>query len=289
MAAGDLIVANYQYEFNGLLFGSQTPYTTTKVDGLLSLPSGEANDTDKTLEHGSIPGRFRLQKRVVSIDLHVVGSALSDTLLDAAKKAFQGPPLYNPREQKQFVFQRPGKAKQYFMARCERRDFSSTFDVAMGHASGSVQIVGHDPVIYSLALSTNTATIATSGTVSPNMAATNSGDHPDGVSPTLRMDGPARNPQVTRSNGNGTPVLTTAIDIDIAAGEYLFVDCAKKTAQVFNASTNAFLREAFGNVRLDSNWFTILPGSNQIYYTRSNVALTGAASVLTVQWRSGWS
>ncbi len=73
MAAGDLVIANGHYEFNGLLFGSNTSFITTKVDGLIGMPSTDSNDIDKLLEHGSIPGLLRIQKRTVAIDLSILG------------------------------------------------------------------------------------------------------------------------------------------------------------------------------------------------------------------------
>ncbi len=153
MAAGDLVTANEHYEFNGLLFGSNTSFITTKVDGLIGMPSTDSNDIDKLLEHGSIPGLLRIQKRTVAIDLSILGIPFGsiETNLTLAASAFQTPALRNSRVLAPFVFKRPGQVKKQIFARCDRRDFSSTYEVAHGHAVGSVQLVAPDPVIYSWA------------------------------------------------------------------------------------------------------------------------------------------
>ncbi len=108
MAAGDLVVANGQYEFNGLLFGSATSFITTKVDGLLGMPSTDVSDIDRLLEHGSIPGAIRIQKRTVSIDMSIIGTPLgtTETNLLIAAAAFQPPALRKSRVLMPFVFKR---------------------------------------------------------------------------------------------------------------------------------------------------------------------------------------
>ncbi len=103
-----------------------------------------------------------------------------------------------------------------------------------------------------------TAGATTSAAFSP----VNAGNHADGVRATIEIVGPARNPRVFWTRGS--EIRTFAVDADIQAGERLIVDMDKRSIIIVSAVTGAYLRDGLQYLRLDSRWFTLMPGALQI-------------------------
>ena len=90
--------------------------------------------------------------------------------------------------------------------------------------------------------------------------------------PTFTFSGPLVNPAARLVGGPGIEVRLTLVD-----GQTLVVDMAARTVLLDGASRRS-------SVTFESEFFGLLPGDNQIYFTAQSG--TGA---LTVAWRDAWA
>lgn len=277
MAAGDLITADYQYEFRNLLFGAQTDLITERVTGLLAMGARDT-DQDRQNDHGSFPGMMVMGKRIIQFDMKVTGSPGTDIegRLALVRSVFQVPRKRYARVLEPFVFQRPGLGKRVLYVRCTKRDFVSEYSTARGVASGSVELVAPDPLIYSLAVHQEALTIA-SGATTTSEVLVNTGDFVDGFLPKFTITGPATNPRVGNAQDDNRQVRTSMV---LGATDTLVIDTKTKVVTVNGV-------RQFGVIRNDNQWWALLPGNNTVSYSR-DAGNTGASSTCTVTWQDVW-
>lgn len=270
MAVGDLVTKDFMYEFNGLAFGSGTPYITSKVKGLLAPPGLRSNDKDRQDAHGSFPSRRTYSKRRIEFDVAVDGTPANiEALMQSLMTAFTITDL-----PQQFVFQRPnGFGKRFAWCFVDASDFDSDYDVAHGYATGSLALVAHDPRYYSLAETSTLITIALNAN-SQNGNVTNIGNFD--TAPILEIPGPSTNPRISNAaDGN----KTIRVDIAIPTGQTLIIDTKARSVTLAGV-------DRFDVVRTDNQWWKLKPGVNPISYNRTG---GGAASSLNVRHRNAWS
>ena len=274
MAAGDLITADYQYEFRNFLFGSGTAYIVTEVDGILGTSDTDTSDVELETDHGSLPGLVVLRKRIITIEMSLDAAAGSDieTRLNTLAATFQTPRKRNSRVLDQFVWRRNG-VKKFVWARCTKRDIKSDYDTARGKPDPRIQLEAPDPIIYGITLKTQNIVVA-SGATSNSGAVTNSGDFLDGYFPKITINGPATNPRIANAaDGNRQLKITNVL----TAGQSIVVDFATKSVKKNGVEDMSLLAN-------DSQWFAIVPGSNTLTVNR-DAGNTGASSTVTVEWR----
>jgi phage-related protein len=273
IAVGDLVVANYQYVYQGVLLGSGTNYRTEKVEGLLSMPDLEVFDSDRNDDHGAYVGRSLLRPRIVQMDVAVLMETLA-TMTDMETALRTLSTALNPlpgRTTAQLVFQRPGTGKRYVNARCTRRSFPSTYEVPHGLARGAIEFKCADPRIYSLT-ETSVAIVLT-GVSSNSGTVTNGGDFPH--RPVLEILGPAVNPRISNAQDGNKSIK---VDITLSAAETLIIDTFNRTVTLAGANR-------YDVVRNDNQWWELKPGANTI--TMNRTGTTGNAT-LTVKERDTW-
>lgn len=275
---GDLITDDYQYQFGEFLFGSLTSYVTTQVDGLLSLAGARLADTDLSSDHGSVSGALTLPKRIVTFDVTIVGTPGNDieNKLAAARAAFQTPKLRKSRTEKPFCFQRPNAPKKWLLARCTKRDWSSTYEVAHGYAAGSVELTCSDPRIYSTLLATSTINMGI-GASTNNITFVNNGDFEDGARPVITLTGPFTNPRIQNESDDDR---TIALDVTIGAGDIMVIDTAVRTVKL-STDAGVTFDDAEQYLRTDNQWWTIMPGANTVVAQRTS---TGAIGECKLEW-----
>lgn len=273
MAVGDLVVANYQYEYRGVLLGSNTSYRTEKVDGLLSMPDLQAFDTDRTDRHGAFAGRSLLRPRTVQMDVNIlVETATTMTDIETIMRTLFT--ALNPMKGSttaQLVFQRPGQGKRYVNARPTKRSFPSVYEIPHGLAKGSIEFKCADPRIYKL--TEDQTTILLTGVTSNSGTVTNGGDFPH--SPVLEITGPATNPRIACVEDSNR---TIKVDIVLGSSDTLIIDTFNRTVTL--AGVNRY-----DVVRNDNQWWELQPGANTITMTRSSA--TGNAQIV-VKERDTW-
>lgn len=277
-APGDLIYADYQYEFRNFLFGHDTDILVEKVTGLLASAPSRNNDTDKLGDHGADPGVVTYGKRTIAFDLHLMGTAGNDIeqKLANAQRAFQLPRRRKSRTPSEFIYKRPGQPLKVIYARCERRDFTSEYKTAQGLASGSVELIAPDPLIYSLVLNEVTLTLPP-GTATGEVPIYMAGDCEDGAAPIIEIVGPATDATVTSSTDDNRGLKLNGL---ITAAQTFLFDGKDLSATLNGADAGAM-------VRGDSQFWSLLPGWNTIVYARSNTNMA-AQSTIKIRWRDTW-
>lgn len=273
---GDLVADEYQYEFNGYLFGSGTDTIVQRCSGLLGAPPVRNTDVDRFNNHGATPGVSTYGKRTVSIDGSITGTAgedIEEKILEA-NRAFQLPGRRNRSAQKKLVFWRPGQVKKFVYGRCERREIPSEFNTARGLGKLSVDIVCPDPLIYSLDEYEVEMTLGV-GVTNGQIEVWHRGDLADGALPILEIDGPATDAIITNATDENRQIK---LDGAIGVGQTFVFDLKDVDATLNGA-------DAFSMVRNDSQYWSLLPGKNVISYQRTGSAAIGR---LRIRWRDTW-
>lgn len=279
MADGDLVVANYQREFRGLLIGPTTVYTVETEEGLLATPEVRANDKNRVANHGDLMGQdYHGGRRItLTVTLDSTGGTTTEAAIAAFLLRFQISTRDGFKEYP-YVFQRPGKVKMRVWARPRRAGFVSNYDVARGLSKGAAELYCTDPRVYADALSTGTITIASAAN-SQSGSVNHGGLFADGVEPTLQIDGPFTDPIITNVTDGSKAVR---LSCTVAAGQHVLIDTKAKTVLHWNGSVYVSRYEW---IRSDSRWFVLVPGTNSLTYNRTGA---GTASLLTISWRNAW-
>lgn len=276
-------IVPYGYEFRGFRFGSGTDYITEEVDGLLGSATSRDQDQDKSNDHGVNPGILLFGKRIIAFNMKVIGAPGEDIeqKLENLNRIFQPPARRKTRELSAFIFQRPGAPKKVIYARCTKRDFTSSYNVARGLAEGSVELQAPDPLIYSLAVNDATV-ILPGGSTSDSTILLNDGDHEDGSSPVFTISGPSTNPVITnQTDENRQFKLNVVLD----ANDSVRVDF--KNRQIEVSRDGDPYEKDFTILAPDSRWWVLVPGLNTVSYNRGG-GNAGATSTLTIEWQDVW-
>lgn len=211
------ITADFQFEYEGFLFGDGTSYEVTSVEGL-DLPPLRTQDTPYSAKHGAFSGASYFDGRLVLIDTEVVaasGAAL-ETLLAALTDAVT--PYAGVGVLK---FQLPGQGIRRINAEVRDRRMRVDHDYARAVARPILQFYAADPRIYS-----DTLTAVAVGLTAT--ALSNSGDFP---APTV----------IRFTNNSGSTISDPTVvdsargreinlDISIGNGDYVELDGLARTA-----------------------------------------------------------
>lgn len=274
MAAGDLVVADYQYEYNGLLMGAGTPFRIENIEGLLSMPDLGRNDTNRNDRHGAHSGKHTMEGREISFDLWAEGTegagAGVEGLLEQLGEVFFPDNILKP-----FVYRRPGTVKRTLLMKPTERDFDADYKVAFGTADGSVQLYAPDPFIYSLAEGSATTTLAI-GATSGNLVVTNSGRVPSRKS-RIVIGGPFTNPIIANAQDAARQVK---LDLVANAAQTVTIDMDAWTVSLDGVDQT-------GSIRNDNEFWNLLKGANNLTYSRQ-AGNTGSTSTITVYWQQAW-
>ena len=288
MAAGDLITADWELEYNGLLVGADTDYPVAQISGLLDLPDIKSGDQDRLRRNGLHAGDDFLGGRSVSVTFEVYADTDSEfetameNLLNATAPG--GPEVG-------LAFQLPGVAdgnKAVVFARPRKRSVQMDTSYLYRIPTVLLEFFAVDPRIYSATLSSSSISVAvTSGGLefdaTPDLTfgttgeggtfnAKNNGSFPAGA--LFRVEGPCSNPRIE----NLTLDRTIELDITLATGEYLLIDTERRTVLLDGTASR------YSALTADSEWFDLAAGDNSIKFRAS----TASGATMTTTWRSAW-
>jgi hypothetical protein len=270
-------VSDYQYEFRDFVFGSKTSFTTETVEGFLGLPDIRSNDQDRQDDHGFHAGVDLLSGRRIIFEIIINGTPGVDTeqKLRQVNTAFQSSKNSGIVEYPLYA-QRPGRAKVFVRCRARRCSFLSSYEVAHGLARGAVELFGSDPRIYEDVLRTASMTITQGNTSGPGVIIDMKGDFLDGTQPIIEISGPCINPRVTNTSDNNRAIR---MDVVLSSTDLLVVDTKLKTVFINGV-------DRYDIVRSDNQWWSLLPGINNLLYTRSS---NSGVSTATVKFRYAYT
>lgn len=272
---GDLLAASMQYEFNGMLFGSLTPYIVENAQGLLGMEAS-AEDYELGLDHGTFPGFLRMGKKVMDFDLALsasIGLDIEDKVA-WARRCFQVNRRSLTTELKQLTYQRLDGRKLFIPCRCTKRELPSNYELAKGLAKISVRLEAPEPFAYeleghavggSMGVDVDTVTVYVS----------HMGDFEDGAAPIITVTGPWTNISIQNVTDGARNFQTDSV---LAGGDARIIDFGEKTMvdQLGVDKTSEILSA--------SQWFGLLPGDNTIVATRAGTN-DAASAAISIFWR----
>ena len=288
MAAGDLITADYEMEFRGLLMGGTTDYSITGIDGLLGLPDIVSADQGRLRRHGLRAGDDFLQGRsvVVAMEVYASTEAGYTTAIQELKEALRPGVAEVP-----LVFRLPSVAGGSPF-RVDARVRRVSWPVTLGHFFRrdeiTVEFYSTDPRLYANSLSTDSATLPTAGgglsfdatpdfsfgatSTGGELSLTNSGAWQTPV--VFRIDGPVQTPRIIH-NGLDKEL---ELDLTVATGDYVLLDSESRTVLLNGTASR------YSSLDSSSEWFDLEPGLNQISFRGA----TTAAGSIAATWRDAW-
>lgn len=248
MAIGDLVTADYMFEYNGIVIGDGTPYDLTAARGILGFSMRSSID-DRFGRHGAITGQMYAKLKSPQFEGNALGG--DDTDWEAKRRAFHlaFAPTVDHDDSLKLVFQLPGAGatKVYLVARPLDVEFDIDRAHALKYAPFRVRMEAGDPIIYSLAQVTTPFTAA-----GDTETVTNNGNAPAKWIGT--WVGPLQDPVV---ENNDTGQVISFNELVLGGGETLVLDSNTGTAKVNGDSVTNVLSVGF-------SWFDLAPGANSI-------------------------
>lgn len=271
MAAGDLITADNQVEWNGLLLGTvDTGWRLTGLTGWLDLPDMRDTDVDLPSEHGQRPGQSLAAARIITATFAARVDPGSATEADAVRAATA--PIDQP-EEAPLVIQRAG-LKHQVMARAVKRAIPQDLVYAGGLVQASIQWKATNPRLLRLpqqAPSVGLAAVSSglawpaawpaawgSGSAAGELVVTNLGNAP--AQPVIEFLGPLTGPWV-RDADSGRQ-LGTLTDYELAAGQTVYLDQQYKTVLLGSGDAAVSRSNELGT----RQWFTLPPGTTRLVW-----------------------
>lgn len=270
MAVGDLVTGDYMFEFNGLVIGATTNYDLIKVTDLLG-HQVRSTTVDRFGRRGGSSGRHYANTKFPTFEGMFRSS--SDTELETQRRALAAAfaVVTDPDGKQPLVFQLPGAGATKVQANVRCSAFVCELNRAHAIKYGPylVRFEMPDPVLYSLALTSQVFTVPT------DTRTLNNGGNAPAIW-TATLIGPATNPTITH-NGTGQSLQFT--NLTLTGSDTLIYDSGDSTVKLNGTTVANSLASGF-------SWFDLDPGDNSISFTASNA---GSAS-FSVSFRDAyWS
>lgn len=268
MVAGDLITKNWQFEYNGFVFGhGENGVDLISLTGIEDMPELRVSDQFKARAHGSVDGPQYSEDRVINITFDIItdGPESLRQVVDEFKRATPVQHFETP-----LVFQMPGAGKRQVNARVRRRNILVERNFSIGHTQGTIQFVCTDPRVYSggaFGLKTMTTGSGTTtggltfphgfphgfGFSSPGSISVNNAGN---VSAPWKgvMTGPLINPILDLAGTTGRLSLN---DFTVQEGQTLHFDSANRTVMLNNTASRYSALDV-------SRWFDLPVGTSTL-------------------------
>lgn len=287
MPAGDLLVANYDFEYKSTLICNGGTYVL--VSGrVLDSPEIRTSDRVRGQLDGLFPGTDYYGKRTIELEIEVWCETEAEfkTSVAALKAA-----LVLQRSESPLAFKLPGWSNNFIVNCKPRRVAGPTVNLQYDFFVGTVivQLEATDPRLYGATLQTATVNLASAGSgltfnVTPNISfggistsniieATNSGNY---EAPWVaKITGPITNPSI--ENINAGKILQ--LNGSLALGEVLYIYSPPASSVLLgNTATR------YSWIANTEQWFMLLPGQNQVRLGGSSAG----TPTLQLDWRSAW-
>ena len=261
MALGDLVTADYMFEYNGLVIGANTDYDLISVTDFLGYES-RSTTADLFGRHGGSAGRIYANTKTPTFEGKVAVTTDTDfqTKRQALASAFAV--IVDTENALEMVTMLPGPSTLKVQALMRPSAFVMPMnrEHALKYAPYLVRFEMVDPILHALVSTTTVFTMP-----SDTETITNNGNAPANWTGTLA--GPAENPLLT-NNDTGQ---TMQVNVVLTGSETLVFDSFDSTIKKNGVSQTVFLSSGF-------SWWDLAPGNNSISITAAN-ASTAAFSI----------
>lgn len=272
MAAGDLITADDQIEWRGLVLGRGTPYGWRLLDGLGDLPDISTAETQRTDRHGTYPGQTRAGGRTLTWS-YITKRVTAAAFPAAAAALRAATAVTEDAVEEPLVVRQHGQLYQV-MATCVRRTMPLDAHYALGKTKGHIQWRASDPrllllpqvdvpiglpaplssgLIFPLTFALDFGPGVTGG----EATVTNTGSSP--AWPVFRFSGPVTGPRIIAPDIGGALIFDPAWTVP--AGQMIEVDTDARTVTIVGSDVSRDDR------LFTRNWFPIAPGSTRIQWS----------------------
>lgn len=271
MAAGDLITADGQLEYNGYVLGDDATTFMVNLTGWEDLPPIDSSNTLKPASYGAWAGKKLPGQRILTWSGRFAPEDYSNwaTLLDVLKRAFTIPVA---DEELTIAVRTRNDIKVVFGA-VTQRAIPMDYTYSYFGANITIQFECSDPRKYSLGEITKFISMpadTTDGLDYPlvypldygvaalisDLNITNEGDAPSPV--LLNFQGPAKNPVLV----NSTTGAQLGFNLTIADGEYLQVNTRTGTVLLNGTADRLYTRQLTSSPILS---FALNPGVNEMH------------------------
>lgn len=278
--------SEWEFEYNGLVFGAATDYGIRSIEGL-SRPDSREDVLTRAGEHGAyVFGQF-LPERRITIEGDIRGTPGTDfsDKVETFREKFV--PILEPFPLRYRIAGEAQIRRIYSVP--VRGAFMIDPMYSIGYAEWVLQFLAPDPRIYSD--EENIITVGTSGGSNGMSfdevfdmtfgggAAGVTGAENAGVfnsPPFLRLAGPATNPVIRNVTANKELRFNP---LTLTASEYIDIDTNKRTIYLNGDS----LQSRYFTLEQISEWWYLDPGLNSLQVTTG-----GDTPSLTVRWRDAW-
>lgn len=275
---GALIVQEQQLELwrsetDRLLLGKDTPYGIISMKGLNS-PPVRAKDVPKSDRDGDTAGIDTYAPREVWVELKVKGGAGTEQAQRLADLGRIVRRLRRGDPDVVFTWRGPGLPARRLTGRPRGDDWDYDWHTARGSNNpAGFRFVALDPIFYDAFEEEVVGHIAP-GFPASIISVQNDGDmETEGI---FEILGPAVNPRIMNTHDANRQLK---IDITLSSADTLVIDQARRTITLDGDSV-------YGARRHDSQWFDLLPGTNDLMFSRTGTIGTAA---LTIRKRSAYS
>lgn len=290
--AGELIIADFQFQYDELLFGCDTLYDVEELSGFLGYPTVRSSTVDAFGMHGGVRGRHYVPARAFTVEMNVKGNdndlAYANLRAELAR-AFK--PRSDPHDELPFVYQLPSSIRRYI--NCRPTDVAMPLDIAFSNHKYphiTVRFECSDPRHYSLETNTEEASLPSSGGgldfpldfpldfgvgTTSAVQLINNGDAP--AHWIAEISGPVINPKIEAISAEEAQVSVLQFSgLSLISGETLILSSRDRSALLGGQSRRSFLTAT-------SRWFTIPPWPDllTINYTSDDPSITTSTATFT--------
>lgn len=280
-----VILADYQWRFNDLLFGAGTDYEVISHTGIDDNPDVKLDDTVRAASHGSFLFGQYYNKRVITIEGDVAGEVASGEFtsrVQCLKETFLA--LDSPLPLT-WVFPGLGTGRR---ANVIPTRLAIESDYNIGYAKWVVELQAEDPRLYddtqnvltlepgeSFGLTFNvTFNVNFGGGTTGTGGLTNQGTI--SAPPEIHIKGPATNPKVIHlDTGDFLKVNITLA----SSNDYLDLNWLDRTVLLNGYASR------YGDLDPASKWWTLAPGDNSIQFVCDAF---GGQTECQIKWRSAY-
>lgn len=285
--------ADWQFQLDGLDFGTGTPYRVSEIDA--GKPDVRVQDADMPFEDGLRMGRDFMSGTLLSVSLGVEGVDAEQAMdrLASLRYVWNGGGVRNqPGAVSQLLYQRPGSGERVMFGRPRKFTPATMFNAVVGWIPVEADFQAVDDVFYSREVHSLTISGSaidyqgTAGTTTPHVppvtlaeatlpsdVATNAGNAD--TWPVITFHGPRAQPGVTWVNQN----RSLSLAVVLGDGETVTVDTYPWARTVLRSDGASFAGDLRGSRLAD---LALPPGDTQIAFDGTDSTLT---SSVDISWR----
>lgn len=282
---------DFQWSYNGLTMGAETPFGILKVEGL-DLPALRHGDVPWPRDHGEALGLDLLGGRDVIIDfwMKTDGSSLQKSQVELAAAA-----VPRPNEEIPLWFQLPNLPIMCVMCRPRKKPIPIDVNYAAAQvATPELQLHATDPRIYG-AVEEATVELTENFETGKKLNVNNEGNIE--TRPWFLITGEVEGPAVQSESISPAPTLRFTLpeepkEATVPSDAQLLVKTelphqVRLYPEGYEGHPNNW-ENHMNYVTWDSIWFDMIPGNNTLRYHADGETHTKSGTKLKVFWSSAW-